>query len=105
MNRKIQQMLAAFTVTGILFLGVCGFAAVDASTERYMPDEYSSLFLITAANAKGIQLSMLGGEYTLSTDWAADCVDMLWQYRGILPHSISGTIYLVAKGLSGAVQS
>lgn len=97
MNRRTQQCIAAFAITGILFLGLCGFAAVDASTARYMPAESGSLFLITETSKDGMQFSLLGEDYNLPAAPLETLASTAWQYRGMLPHSVTMTARLFAK--------
>lgn len=85
MNKSIRSFFAAFAITGILIGALCGFAAVDLSTGRYMPGRFGSFFEVQSIKLDQIEFTFLAQNYTLDTFAAARAGEAARKYRGLLP--------------------
>lgn len=103
MKRRTQQSIAAFIITVIVIGALCGFVAVDISTERYMPGEYTRLFEITEITPQGMRLSLLGRRYLIDPGLLDPAREFLYEYRGFLPSSVLISANLTAQGYMAAV--
>ena len=85
MNSHLRYFGAAFCIGVILIGTILGFAAVDMSTERYMPGVFPPLLTITPAADGGFTAACMG--YTVSSaDLLPETLwEQLYRRRGLLP--------------------
>lgn len=84
-NGKIKSFFAAFALTCIIIGAFCGFAAVDLSTDRYMPEQFGTFFEIGKIKSGSIEFSFLAEQYILETQPPEEIRAILEKYRGLLP--------------------
>lgn len=97
MKRRTQQCIAAFAITAILVGAMCGFMAVDLSTDRYMPGQFDPLFHISRMDSTGLDVSLLGWNLSVDSVEMDQVKEGIWLWRGLLPRSISLTGAAAAK--------
>ncbi len=64
-QKKKRGFGGAFAVTAILLGMLCGFTAVDLSTDKYMPGQFGSFFEISSITVDGVNFELLGQRYFL----------------------------------------
>lgn len=104
MNRKIKSFFAAFAVTGILIGAWCGFAAVDLSTDRYMPGQFGPLLEISKVGDGSIEYSFLAERQILDLKPSEDIRRTAKKFRGLFPVLPQIFSSLAANGLSAALK-
>lgn len=85
MKKKVRMFAAGFLVTAVLLGTLCGFMAVDLSTDRYMPGQFGPILQVGRIDGGGVSFSVMGSEYRLSTEPLAEAGDLLLRYRGLIP--------------------
>lgn len=84
-KRKTQAFFGAFAITVILIGALCGFVAVDLSTDHYMPDRFGPFFEIASITPDGVEFSLLAGNYMLDAAPVRNLLAELKKYRGLFP--------------------
>ena len=105
MKKKVYFFAGGFAITLILIGALCGFMAVDLSTDRYMPGRFGSVFSVSSLDAGGMTLSWMGVEYGLASPLAQLDAQTLLQLRGALPlpwQAASGLGTQLYQALTGA---
>ncbi len=85
MNRNTRTFFAAFAMALILILALCGFVAVDLSTDRYMPDKFGPFFEINSVKSDSVEFSFQAGEYILDTSIVAKAEEQFKKLSGLIP--------------------
>lgn len=85
MKRKTQVFWSAFAITGILIGALCGFVAVDLSTDRYMPNQFGPMFEISSINSGGADFTFLSVNYHLDAAPVRKITETLAGFRGFFP--------------------
>jgi hypothetical protein len=80
----------------IIIAGLCGFAAVDLSTERYMPGQFGVFLRIEPVPGEELSLILLGRRYSISAEDLEAPRKLLEEFRGLLP-----TTSRIASALAG----
>ncbi len=86
-HKRKRSFGGAFTVTAIMLGMLCGFTAVDLSTDRYMPGQFGSLFEISSVTVEGVDFEFLGERYFIDARALDKPLAALKEYRGLLPGS------------------
>lgn len=102
MKRRTQQFVAAFVIAGIAVAALCGFLAVDLSTDRYMPADYAPLFQVTSVGPEGVRFAAFGTRYEIGSGQFDGLRETLWEYRGYLPRTVVLTGALTARAYAAA---
>lgn len=84
-REKTRLFLGGFMVTTILVGALCGFAAVDLTTDRYMPGAFGPMFEISSLSGEGMRFSFMGEPWLLSFAPLEEASRVLREYRGVLP--------------------
>lgn len=103
MNRKTQSFFGAFCITVILIGALCGFVAVDLSTDKYMPDQFGPFFVVESITEDGAAFSYMAGYYTLDFAPVKNVLQILSKYRGLLPAIPRAAASLAAQGMEEAI--
>lgn len=85
MKRNIKNFFAAFAITGIMIGALCGFVAVDLSTDRYMPGQFGPFFEISRIESESVEFSFLAERYILDVKPTDETAAAVKKYRGLLP--------------------
>ncbi|GHU79759.1 hypothetical protein FACS1894191_3300 [Clostridia bacterium] len=81
---KIRYAAAAFAA-GIIIMGTAlAFAAVDMSTEKYMPGEFGALFRINSLDRDGAAFTLAGEDYSFDAE-DSRVTELLHRFRGLSP--------------------
>jgi len=88
LKRNARYFVAALSVTLILIGALYGFILVDLSTERYMPELFSPIYLINEVNSQGIGFYWLGQQYRLETARIKEVKETLLSLRGFIPRTM-----------------
>lgn len=102
-KRKTHAFFGSFAITVILIGALCGFAAVDLSTDRYMPDRFGPFFEIAAITPGGVEFSFLAGDYVLDVSPVRGIIAELKKYRGLFPSPPRVFASLAAEGARRAL--
>ena len=94
--RKRRIFAGAFAASLIAIAGLCGFAAVDLSTEKYMPGQFGVFLALRVTPGEEISVTLLGKQYALRAEDLEAPLKLLEDYRGLLPVSPR-----VARALTG----
>jgi hypothetical protein len=81
----MRKFISAFALSTVLLAGLCGFAAVDLSTEKYMPRQFSVFLKIEAKPGEELALILMGRRYSLNAKALEASGKLLQDYRGLLP--------------------
>lgn len=98
MKKRTKQCIGAFLITVILIGALCGFVAVDLSTDRYMPGQFGPLFQVSTLGADGLSFSYMGKDYLLMAQPFAQLRQAVEPYRGLLPQHLRIAAALAAEG-------
>jgi hypothetical protein len=83
--KKWRIFIGAFAVSMIVIAGLCGFAAVDLSTERFMPGQFGVFLRIEPVPGEELAVVLLGRRYSIKAeDWEAPR-KLIKDFRGLLP--------------------
>lgn len=104
MNRKFKSFFAAFALTGILVGAWCGFAAVDLSTEKYMPGQFGPLLEISRIGDGSVEYSFLAERHILDVKPPKDILAVAKKYRGLLPALPQIFSSLAADGMDAVLK-
>ena len=85
MRQKKRLTFSAFCITALLIVALCGFVAVDLSTDRYMPGRFGPLMQISSISEAGVYFSFMGDEYFIDPQPLEQAKQVLHPYRGLLP--------------------
>lgn len=98
MKRRTRQGAAAFLITGIVMIALCGFLAVDLSTDRYMPGQFVPMFEISEVNENGMRVALFGVRYRVEPARLDFVKELACRYRALLPDSVQAAAHLTARG-------
>ncbi|WRS26740.1 hypothetical protein U6B65_10380 [Oscillospiraceae bacterium MB08-C2-2] len=99
MKQKTRLFAAAFLISLLIIGMLCGFMAVDFSTQRYSAEVFGELLLVSAVGEKGITFSLLGQEYFLSRELPQAAKQPLEAITGWLPPHLTLSSRLTRLGL------
>lgn len=102
-NGKIKSFFAAFSLTCILIGAFCGFAAVDLSTDRYMPGQFGPFFEISKIQSGSFDFTFLAERYILETRPPEETAALIKKYRGLIPVLPQIFSSLAAEFASGTI--
>jgi hypothetical protein len=102
--KKSRIFISAFAVSLILIAGLCGFAAVDLSTERYMPGQFGVFLRIEPVPGEELAVILLGRRYSLRAEALELPRKLMGEFRGLLPaapriaHALAGQAVRAVAG-------
>jgi hypothetical protein len=83
--KKWRIFIGAFAASMIVIAGLCGFAAVDLSTERFMPGQFGVFLRIEPVPGEELAIVLLGRRYSVKAEDLEAPRKALEDYRGLLP--------------------
>ena len=81
----MRLFTGAFVVTAILIAALCGFAAVDLSTERYMPGSFAPMLQLNRLDQNGMELAFMGQRYVFPAVYLDRAQKFLRRHIYLLP--------------------
>lgn len=87
-TKKAKIFGASFAITAICIGAVCGFLAVDLSSDRYMPGQLAPFFQVSDVDEAGIEFAWMGTAYQIDAVQAQELQTAAWEYRGLVPRSL-----------------
>jgi hypothetical protein len=101
----MKKFINAFALSMILLAGLCGFAAVDLSTEKYMPGQFAVFLKIEAKPGEELALILLGQRYSLNVKALEAPAELLKDFRGLLPAAPRAAWALTGQAVRAAADS
>ena len=93
MRTKAGLFAGGFVIALIGVGALCGFAAVDLTTDRYMPGQFAPIFEISVPDADGWAVSFMGEQYHIPSEPFLRASRAVEPYRGILPAPLRAAQY------------
>jgi len=93
----IKRFMGAFWACIILFAGLCGFAAIDLSTEYYMPGKFGAMLRLNSINKDGVALEFMGEYYHIDTSGMHTVIKQLEKWRTMLPAAPQISVLLTTQ--------
>jgi hypothetical protein len=83
--KKWRIFIGAFAASMIIIAGLCGFAAVDLSTERFMPGQFGVFLRIEPVPGEELAVILLGRRYSIKAEDLEAPRKLIESFRGLLP--------------------
>ena len=85
MKKRLRSFTGAFLASAVLLAGLCGFAVVDLSTERYMPGRFEPMMQLSSIGADGAEFTLMGQHYFVHAAPLRKAEEALYPWRALLP--------------------